>query len=162
MKVRHFNTIDACNVPRPLSLVDPFNGETLLDEEGNTLDIMVYGLKSDVARNAIKARDRKWGKRAELSEDEAQESGAEYLAALTHSVGANIETDRGPVKTHQDKLDLYKEEDWIAQQVINFSNRLANYDPKRWGKSGRGSNASAGSTQSQKGKSAQEGKSLDA
>ena len=152
MKVKQFNTIDACNIPRPLELADPYTGETLLDEEGATLNIMIYGVKSDAARNAIKARDRKWGKRADLSDEDAQESGAEYLAAITHSVGANIETDDGPVTNHDGKIKLYRNEDWIATQVINFSNRLPNYDPKRWGKSERGSGASAGSTQRQKGK----------
>lgn len=150
MKVNQFNTADACNIPRALSLTDPFTGEVLRDDEGNTLDIHVYGVKSDAARNAVKARDRKWGKRGDLTDDEHEQAGAEYLADITHSVSSNIETDNGSVTTREDILDLYRAEDWIATQVINFSNRVANYDPKRWGKSGRGSDASAGSTRSQK------------
>lgn len=148
MKINKFNTTNASNVPQTLSLADPFTGETLVDENDDTLDIYVYGIQSDASRNAMKARDRQYGKQTKLSDEKAAQSGAEFLAALTHGWSGNIEDDDGPIQhSREAAIELYKSQDWIAKQVQQFSMDLANYDPKRSSGSGSGSAASHGSRQ---------------
>ena len=132
MKITKFNTTDASNVPQKMSLRDPFTGDTLVDDDGRTLDIWLYGVQSTNARNAMKARDRKFGKIDKLSEEQAAQSGAEFLAALTQGWSDNIEDDAGPLKySPAAAIELYKAQDWIARQVSAFAMELSNYDPKR-------------------------------
>jgi hypothetical protein len=160
MKISRFNTRDASNVPQKLSLVDPFTGETIIDEKERTLDFYIYGIQSDVARNAMKARDRKYGKGKNLTDDQSTQSGAEFLAALTQGWSDNIEDDDGPIPySKETAIELYKNEDWIARQVSDFSMNLTNYDPKRLSESVFGSDNSPGSTRPRKSKSGQEEKS---
>jgi hypothetical protein len=154
MKISRYNTNTACNVPRKLSLRDPFTGELLKDDDGATLDFYIYGAHSDNARNAIKDRERK---NANLTQDEAVDIGAEFLAQITQGWSGNIEDDDGPlVYSHKAAVKLYKDQDWIAQQVLNFSQNLGNYDPKRYEKSGNGSVNEPGSTVRRKAQSAQD------
>jgi len=151
MKITNFNTTDASNVAQKLSLADPFTGETIIDENDQTLDIMVYGIQSDMARNAMKSRDRKYGKQNKLSDEQAAQSGAEFLASITQGWSGNIEDDSGVIAFSRDAaIELYKTQDWIARQVQQFSMDLGNYDPKKWNESGRGLNISPGSKPSQK------------
>lgn len=132
MKITQFNTVTASNVAQKLTLSDPFTGERLIDENGRTLDVYVYGIQSDIARNAIKTRDRKYGKNAKLDEDQAAQSGAEFLAAITQGWSDNIENDEGPIAySREAAIELYKTQDWIARQVQQFSMDLVNFDPKR-------------------------------
>jgi hypothetical protein len=139
MKISELNTTTACNTPRTLSLADPFTGEVLQDENGRTVDIQVYGIQSDIARNAIKERDRKYGRQTSLTEDQKEQSGAEFLAALTAGWSDNLEDDNGPLPcTRDNAIKLYKAEDWVAKQVQQFSINLSNYDPKKSTGSERG------------------------
>ena len=126
MKVDKFNVQKACNVPKKLSLVDPFSGETIIDDDGKTLDIFVYGIKSSIARNAIKDRDRKYGNIKKMTPEQQSKSGAEFLAALTQGWSENIENDDGLYKS---AIDMYVDQDWIAEQVQEFSMQLDNFDP---------------------------------
>lgn len=149
MKVNKFNTRDAANIPQTLRLKDPFTQQLIKEEDGSTLDIYVYGAKSDISRNALKNSQRKYGKTP--TEDEAQRSGAEYLAALTQGWNKNIEDDNGPIPfSFENAVQLYMKQDWIAEQVGLFSRDIANYDPTRSGGLKFGSDNSPGSTQSQK------------
>jgi hypothetical protein len=151
MKISNFNTTTACNVPRKLSLRDPFTGELLVDDSGNTLDFYVYGSHSDASRNARKDSERKTQK-GKLSDDESAEIGAEYLARLTQGWSGNIEDDSGLIDfNHKNAVKVYLSQDWIAGQVLSFSQSLGNYDPKRYEKSGSGSQSEHGSIQSRKG-----------
>lgn len=160
MKINKFNTRDASNKPQKLSLVDPFSGETIIDDDDRTLDVYVYGIQSDVARNAIKARDRKFGKNKNLTDDQATQSGAEFLAAITQGWTDNIENDDGAIPySRENAIELYKEEDWIARQVSTFSMDLVNFDPKRLSESASGSGSSHGSTRPPKSKQGQGEKS---
>lgn len=132
MKITKYNTTDASNVPKKLSLRDPFTGETLVDDDGKTLDVWVYGVQSTFARNAMKERDRKYGKLDKLTDDQASQSGAEFLSAITQGWSDNIEDDSGKIAfSRQAAIDLYKAQDWIARQVSTFAMDLSNYDPKR-------------------------------
>ena len=126
MKVDKFNVQKACNIPKKLSLVDPFSGETIIDDDGKTLDIFVYGIKSSIARNAIKDRDRKYGNIKKMTPEQQSKSGAEFLAALTQGWSENIENDDGLYKS---AIDMYVDQDWIAEQVQEFSMQLDNFDP---------------------------------
>lgn len=162
MKISRLNTRDACNVPQKISLRDPFTGEVLRDDDGQTLDFYVYGVKSDAARNAIKARDRKHGKQGKLSNEEAEQAGAEYLAAITQGWKGPLEVDWHPGElpyTPENAVELYLREDWVAGQISQFSMDLSNYDPKALSASGSGSGGSRGSTSRQKSKSAADGNS---
>lgn len=139
MKLSKFNTVSACNQPSTLSLRDPFTREVIVDEKGKTLDIYVYGLQSDVARSARKERDRKFGKDNELTEDQKEQVGSEFLAAITHGWSDNIEDDNGVIKySRQSAAALYRAEDWVASQVTSFFVELSNFDPKRSRKSPAG------------------------
>jgi hypothetical protein len=126
MKVDKFNVQKACNVPKKLSLVNPFSGETIIDDEGNTLDVFVYGIKSSIARNAVKDRDRKYGNIKKMTPEQQSKSGAEFLATLTQGWTENIENDNGAYKS---AVDMYLEQDWIAEQVQDFAMKLDNFDP---------------------------------
>jgi hypothetical protein len=151
MKISKFNTTTACNVPRKLSLRDPFTGELLIDDSGNTLDFYIYGAHSDVSRNARKDSERKT-KNGKLSDDESAAIGAEYLARITQGWSGNVEDDNGLIEySHKNALKIYLAEDWIAGQVLSFSQSLGNYDPKRFEKPGSGSQNAHGSTQPLKG-----------
>ena len=155
MKVNKFNTRKAASTPRKLSLRDPYTKETLIDEDGKTVDFFVYGMQSDKARNALKNRDRKYGKGRELSDEEAARSGAEFLAAITQGWSPNVEGEDGPIPfSFEAAVDLYMEEDWIARQVQEFAMEIRNFDPLRSAGSSYGSGSSHGSTQSQKKKAA--------
>lgn len=157
MKINQFNTVDASNVPQKLSLVDPFSGETIIDENGCTLDFYLYGVQSDASRNAMKARDRKYGKKDKLTDEQAAQSGAEFLAAITHGWSDNIEDEDGVIVFSRERaIELYKSQDWIAKQVSLFSMELSNYTPKHLSGSASGSAISHGSTQPQKSKKAAE------
>jgi len=152
MKISQFNTNTACNIPRVLSLRDPFTGEVLKDESGKTLDFWVYGAHSDQARNASKNRDR------QKDADNAEQVGAEFLASLTQGWSGNIEDDNGPIEfSFKNAVNLYLNQDWIALQVLTFSQNLGNYDPKRYRKSADGSGSEPGSTPRRKGKEPVEG-----
>ena len=147
MKLSKFNTTDACNIPQKLSLRDPFSGEVLKDEDGRTVDIYVYGFQSDVSRNALRERDRKYGKTKEMDDEVATQAGAEYLAAITHGWSETVENDDGPLPfNRKNAIELYKEQDWLARQVNLFSMDLRNYDPKRLSESDSGPDDSVGST----------------
>lgn len=150
MKISNFNTTTACNVPRKLSLRDPFTNDLLVDDEGNTLDFYVYGAHSDVSRNARRDSERRT-KSGKLSDEESAKIGAEYLAKVTQGWSANIEDDDGPIEFNQkNAMKVYLSEDWIAGQVLNFSQGLGNYDPKLYEKSGSGSENAPGSIASRK------------
>lgn len=154
MDISKYNTTDAANIPRKLSLKDPFTKENLVDEAGSTVDIFVYGMVSDVSRNAQAARDRKYGKVSILDNNRASQAGAEFLAAITKGWSSNLEGPSGPIAfSNAAAINLYLEQDWIAGQVLEFSRNLANYDPKLWSESGSGSADSHGSTPSQMNKS---------
>lgn len=134
MKTSKYNTREASSVPKRLSLRDPFTGELIKDEDENTVDFYVYGTHSDVSRNAVKARDRKYGKAA-LTDEQAEQSGADYLAAITQGWSNNLNTlydgvDEPIAYTKDAASELFKSEDWIAAQVLEFSRNLTNYDPK--------------------------------
>jgi hypothetical protein len=132
MKINKYNTRDACNIPKPLSLKDPFNGETLIDEDGKTVDIFIYGRDSDVAKNALRDRERRYGKQATLTPEQGEQAGAEFLAAITQGWSPNLEDESGPIEfTKEAAIKLYKDNDWIANQVWRFHRNLANYDPLR-------------------------------
>ena len=126
MKVDKFNVQKACNVPKKLSLVDPFSGETIIDDDGKTLDLFVYGIKSSIARNAVKERDRKYGNIKKMTPEQQAKSGAEFLATLTQGWTENIENDDG---AYNSAVDMYLEQDWIAEQVQDFAMKLDNFDP---------------------------------
>jgi hypothetical protein len=144
MKISQYNTTTACNIPRKLSLRDPFTGELLKDDKGQTIDFHLYGLHSDIARNAVKERARK---KTEQMDDE--QAGAEFLAQLTMGWSANLEDDDGPIEfTFRNAAKLYIEQDWIARQVLGFINDVGNFNPRLYAtpsggsKKGRGSIAS--------------------
>ena len=150
MDVSKYNTTDAANIARKLSLKDPFTKEILLDDAGATVDIFVYGMVSDVSRNAQAARDRKYGKVSILDDNRASQAGAEFLASITKGWSDNLEGADGSIAfTSENAIKLYLAQDWIAGQVLEFSRNLANYDPKLWGGSASGSAALPGSTPSQ-------------
>lgn len=148
MRVADLNTRAASNNAQTLSLKDPFSktGELLRDEDGSTVDIYIYGMSSDASRNALKERERRYGKKEELSDDEAADFGAEYLASITAGWSDNLEDDDGPITfSHANAKRLYQEQDWIALQVSQFAMDLSNYDPKKsLSKSGTGSGTSRG------------------
>lgn len=126
MDISKLNVQKACDVPKRMSLYNPFTKETLLDDEGKTLDIFVYGIKSNVARNAKKERDRKYGSVKSLTKEQETQSGAEFLAALTQGYTDNIENADGPYK---DALTMYLEQDWIAEEVLEYAYNIGNYNP---------------------------------
>jgi hypothetical protein len=146
MKLNEFNTTIASNVPRVLKLRDPFTNETLIDENGQTLDFYLYGMSSDIARNAMKEQSRK-----KAEDREADEVGAEFLARMTQGWSSNIEDDDGPIAySHKAAVDLYLTQDWIAKQVLGFISDLGNFDPRRYQKPASGSKKGRGSTAHQK------------
>jgi len=132
MKINKYNTRDACNIPKPLSLKDPFTGETIIDEHGKTVDIFIYGRDSDVAKNAFRDRERRYGRQATLTPEQEDQAGSEFLAAVTQGWSPNLEDEGGPIEfTKEAAIKLYKENGWIASQVWRFHRNLANYDPLR-------------------------------
>lgn len=149
MNINDFSTESACNVPQKLCLKNPFkNGRELMrDEDGNTLDIFVFGIHADPVRNAMRERRRKWGDRTQLSVEDAELAGAEFLAAAVASWSSNIEDDDGPIEcTRENAINLFRQHDWIAGQVRDFCFNLRNYDPKPSGASDTGRARSRGTT----------------
>jgi len=130
MDISKFNTTVASDKAQKMHLTDPFTGETLFDEEGNTLDFYLYGIQSTAARNALADRERRSNKK-KLNNEESRRLGAEFLAALTKGWSKNLESNGEPIKfTTEKAVDLYMDQDWIGQQVITFVNNLENYAPK--------------------------------
>lgn len=145
MKISKFNTTLACNVPRKLSLRDPFTGELIKDDSG-TIDFYIYGMLSDVARNADKDKTRQ---KAQGMDDEA--IGAEFLARITQGWTPNLEDDSGPIAySHDAAVALYLSQDWIARQVLQFAGTMGNFDPRRYEKQSDGSKKGRGLTAPQK------------
>lgn len=153
MKITQYDPRKASSVPKKMSLHDPYTGVPIKDDDGKTVDFYVYGMQSDQARNAQKQRDRRSSKkRKDMTEEESTRIGAEFLAALTQGWSSNLETDDGPLPfTFEHAVQLYTDQDWIAQQVLQFASTLENYDP--FYSSGYESGAAnlAGSTPSRKG-----------
>jgi hypothetical protein len=150
-----FNTRDASNTPQKMSLKNPFNDEMILDNNDKTIDFYIYGMKSDIARNAMKARDRKYGKIEKLSDEQASRSGAEFLGSLIQGWTENItflfDDFEGAFPYQRDNaIVLMLEHDWIAAQVSQFALNIQNFDPNASSESGYTSGNSHGSTQSQK------------
>ena len=130
MDISKFNTTTASDNAQTLHLRDPFTDEVIMDENGDSLDIYLYGIQSTAARNAIADRERKSNK-GKMSAEANRRLGAEVLASLTVGWSDNIEADGEPLKhNYQNAVKLYMENDWIGQQVIQFVNNLENYAPK--------------------------------
>lgn len=130
MDLSKLNTTAASDIPRACSLVNPFTHELLLDDEGRTADIFVYGMKSTAARNANAARSRK--AKANLSDEESAKLGAEFLADLTVRWSDNIELGGERLEfNRQNAIRMYLEQDWVAEQVLRFVVEIENFDPKR-------------------------------
>jgi len=130
MDITQYNTTVASDNAQTLSLKDPFTDELLIDEDGKTVDIYLYGIQSTAARNAVAERERKSNKK-DLTDEQSKELGAEFLAKLTVGWSDNIEVEGEKLKhTYNNAVALYMEQDWIGQQVIAFVSSLENYDPK--------------------------------
>jgi hypothetical protein len=146
MKLNQYNTTIACNIPRKVSLRNPFDNAIIKDDKGDTLDFFVYGMHSDMARNAINDRQRK-----KAEQDDDTKIGAEYLAAITMGWSHNIEDDNGQIEYSQKAaVKLYIEQDWIARQVLTFSTDLGNFNPRLYEKQSAGSKKGRGSIASPK------------
>jgi len=156
MDITQYNTTVASDNAQTLSLKDPFTDELLIDEDGKTVDIYLYGIQSTAARNAVAERERKSNKKdltdeqskelgaeflakltvgksnkKDLTDEQSKELGAEFLAKLTVGWSENIEVEGEKLKhTYNNAVALYMEQDWIGQQVIAFVSSLENYDPK--------------------------------
>jgi hypothetical protein len=130
MDITQYNTTVASDNAQTLSLKDPFTDELLIDEDGKTVDIYLYGIQSTAARNAVAERERKSNKK-DLTDEQSKELGAEFLAKLTVGWSDNIEVEGEKLNhTYNNAVALYMEQDWIGQQVIAFVSSLENYDPK--------------------------------
>ncbi len=130
MDITKYNTTVASDNAQTLNLKDPFTNEVLIDEDGNTVDIYLYGVQSTAARNAVAERERKSNKK-DLTDEQSKELGAEFLAKLTVGWSDNIEVEGEKLKhTYNNAVALYMEQDWIGQQVIAFVSSLENYAPK--------------------------------
>ena len=126
MDISIYNVEKACSVPKRITIVNGFTGETLFDEEGKTFDIFAYGMKSSIANNILNAMQRKHGKKNNRTTEQDRREGAEFLGKLTQGYSENIEGVDGPYKS---AFDMYMAEDWIAKQVLTFTNDESNYDP---------------------------------
>lgn len=132
MNLNKLNTAKACNEPQRCALRDPFTGELLESEDGKSVEFYVLGVHSDRVRNALKDRDRRYGDKSKMSDDEAAQAGAEFLAAAVTGWSSNVEDDDGPIEYSQERAArLFREQDWIAAQVRDFCFNLRNFDPKR-------------------------------
>lgn len=130
MDITKYNTQVASDNAQTLNLRDPFTDDVLVDSDGNTVDIFLYGIQSTAARNAIAERERRSNKK-ELSDEESKELGAEFLAKLTVGWSDNIEVDGKKLTfNYKNAVKLYMDQDWIGQQVISFISKLENYAPK--------------------------------
>ena len=130
MDITKYNTQVASDNAQTLNLRDPFTDDVLVDSDGNTVDIYLYGIQSTAARNAIAERERRSNKK-ELSDEESKELGAEFLAKLTVGWSDNIEVDGKKLAfNYKNAVKLYMDQDWIGQQVISFISKLENYAPK--------------------------------
>lgn len=130
MDITKYNTQVASDNAQTLNLRDPFTDDVLVDSDGNTVDIFLYGIQSTAARNAIAERERRSNKK-ELSDEESKELGAEFLAKLTVGWSDNIEVDGKKLAfNYKNAVKLYMDQDWIGQQVISFISKLENYAPK--------------------------------
>lgn len=129
MDISKFNTVSASNKARALKLKNPFTNEYIEDENGNNLEIMLYGVKSTAGKNALAERDRS-GKNDKLTDEENKKIGIEFLAALTAGWSDNFELGDEKLKYNRENaIRLYQSEDWIADQVYLFVMNLKNYDP---------------------------------
>lgn len=130
MDIAKYNTTLASDQAQTMSLKDPFTGEILVDEDGQTIDFYLYGIQSTAARNALAERERRSNK-GKPSSEESLRLGAEFLAALTSGWSHNIEIEGETLPySYSNAVTLYMEQDWIGQQVIQFVNNLENYAPK--------------------------------
>lgn len=130
MDLSQYNTTAASDVPQTLALRDPFTQKLLKDEAGNPVTIELYGLRSTHGRNAHAERQRR--SKSDMTDEDAAQNGAEYLAALTAGWSDNLELGDGPLKySRKNAVRLYLEQDWIARQALDFAADLGNYDPKR-------------------------------
>jgi hypothetical protein len=133
MKIAALNTRDAANRPRELVLRDAFSGEVLHGADGKPMRVWVYGDPSDKARNAKKEVMRKSGGSANLSEEDHERIGAEYLAEITQGWSDNWIDENGEAIpfTHENAVQVYLLNDGMADQVTKFSRNISNYDPKK-------------------------------
>jgi len=130
MDITKYNTTVASDKAQTLHLRDPFTDELLVDENGDTIDLYLYGIQSTAARNAVADRERKANKK-NLTSEETNLIGAEFLAAITVGWSNNIEIGGEKLAySYKNAVDLYLEQDWIGQQVISFVSKLENYAPK--------------------------------
>jgi len=130
MDITKYNTTVASDKAQTLHLRDPFTDEILVDENGDTIDLYLYGIQSTAARNAVADRERKANKK-NLTSEETNLIGAEFLAAITVGWSNNIEIGGEKLAySYKNAVDLYLEQDWIGQQVISFVSKLENYAPK--------------------------------
>jgi len=130
MDITKYNTTVASDNAQTLNLKDPFTNQVLIDEDGNTVEIYLYGVQSTAARNEVAERERK-SNRKDLTDEQSKELGAEFLAKLTVGWSDNIEVEGEKLKhTYNNAVALYMEQDWIGQQVIAFVSSLENYAPK--------------------------------
>lgn len=162
MNINERNPARAAGTPQVMHLADPFTGETMTGEDGAPICFWVYGMKSDVARNAWKERARRYGDdESALSPDDRAAAGAELLAAITQGWSSNLEDDTGMIPFSKERaVSLYLEHDWIAEQVLRFAGNVRNYDPKRMKPSEYGSSNSDGSTQRRKSKASPDSDSV--
>jgi hypothetical protein len=130
MDLSQLNTTKASDIPRACSLVDPFTNEILVDDDGKTIDIFLYGMKSTAARTATANRGRR--SKANHSDEEVARMGAEFLADLTHGWSDNLHIGEERLDySRANATKLYMDHDWIAEQVLQFARELENFDPKR-------------------------------
>jgi len=146
MKLKRLDTKSAYEIPVKCTITDAFTSDQLIGSDGKPMEIYLYGAESEQARNAVREKDRKYGKK-KLTEEQVAEFNADFLVAITQGISPNWEGDDGSaiVYTRAVMRELYKDNDGLRLQVIRFTSDVSEYAPPICPKSSKGLSSGSGS-----------------
>ena len=114
-----------------VKLQDPFNGEYLIDDEGEHLTIIVLGKDSQTWQNAAKrvnTRNANRYKDRKIPNAVLEAALYEILAESTLKWSKNIEFEGAALKcTKENAVMLYEKRNWIAEQLMEAAGDRASY-----------------------------------
>ena len=114
-----------------VKLQDPFNGEYLIDDEGEHLTIIVLGKDSQTWQNAAKrvnTRNANRYKDRKIPNAVLEAALYEILAESTLKWSKNIEFEGVALKCNKENANmLYEKRNWIAEQLMAAAGDRNNY-----------------------------------
>jgi len=114
-----------------VKLQDPFDGEYLVDDEGEHLTIVVLGKDSQTWQNAAKrvnTRNANRYKDRKIPNAVLEAALYEILAESTLKWSKNIEFEDVALKCNKENANmLYEKRNWVAEQLMAAAGARTNY-----------------------------------